>query len=149
MLTQQEISDRIEIQNLITAYSFAVDKHQWDLFDEIFTADADLDYSEISNRRGDRAYLRSWLSERMPTYDRPYQHLSGPSRILLDGDSAEAHTICYNPMPLGESGLRLFGHWYHDDLTRTADGWRIHHRRLEPCYSYPLGDVEPTSDGGQ
>ena len=44
-LTIQEISDRIEINDLLIRYCTAVDRHDWDAFDEIFTANCLIDYS--------------------------------------------------------------------------------------------------------
>jgi 3-phenylpropionate/cinnamic acid dioxygenase small subunit len=61
-----EISDRLEIQEVLANYSDAVDRHDWDLWDEVFTEDAVLDYTEISDHRGDRQSTKEWL-QMMPT----------------------------------------------------------------------------------
>jgi hypothetical protein len=45
MKSVQELSDRLELQDLITAYSYAIDFHRWDDLDDIFTADARLDFT--------------------------------------------------------------------------------------------------------
>ena len=52
MMSMQEMSDRLEIQDLLTRYSYAVDEHDWDAFDEIFTPDAIIDYAETGGARG-------------------------------------------------------------------------------------------------
>ena len=40
MLTLREMSDRMEIQDLLVRYAHAVDTRDWPLFRELFTADA-------------------------------------------------------------------------------------------------------------
>ncbi|MGB2172770.1 MAG: nuclear transport factor 2 family protein, partial [Porticoccaceae bacterium] len=45
MLSIQEISDRLEIQDLITSYCTVVDKKNWKGYREIFLEDASVDYS--------------------------------------------------------------------------------------------------------
>src|SRR5580692_5606052 len=42
----QELSDRLEIQDLMVAYSYAIDHRQWEDLDDVFTADAIIDYSQ-------------------------------------------------------------------------------------------------------
>ena len=37
MLTLQEISDRIEIQELLVRYSHAVDTRNWEMYENVFT----------------------------------------------------------------------------------------------------------------
>ena len=52
MLSLQEISDRLEIQDLLTRYSFAIDQRDWDALDSVFTEDARIDYSESGGAAG-------------------------------------------------------------------------------------------------
>ena len=40
----QEISDRMEIQDLMVDYCYAVDHRDWDAFERLFTPDAVIDY---------------------------------------------------------------------------------------------------------
>ena len=48
MYTLEELSDRIEIQEVIARYSAAVDGQFWDLLDRVFTPDADCDFTYIA-----------------------------------------------------------------------------------------------------
>jgi hypothetical protein len=137
MLSLQELSDRIEIQGVIAAYSTAVDNHEWTLFDQVFTPDCDCDYTAVADFRGDRKALRRWLSTGLPD-GRHYYHLMGASHMVVDGDEATATTPCTNPMPTPDGGVGVFGIWYHDICVRTPDGWRIRARRMEFCYFAPL-----------
>ena len=52
MLNLQQISDRLEIQDLFARYSFAIDERDWEALDGIFTADARIDYSETGGAAG-------------------------------------------------------------------------------------------------
>ena len=40
MMSQQEISDRLQIQDLLVRYCYAVDDRNWDTYRNIFTRDA-------------------------------------------------------------------------------------------------------------
>ena len=55
MYTLQELSDRMEILEVIARYSAAVDGQQWGLLDDVFTPDCDCDFLYIAGFRGDRA----------------------------------------------------------------------------------------------
>ncbi len=137
MLSLQEVSDRMEIQDVMAKYSAAVDGHRWELFDEVFVPDAELDYTDVADFKvNDVQTFTDWLAGALPT-DRNYFHLCATTHVTLDGDTAEAVTLCLNPMPTPDRVL-LFGHWYRDHLVRTPDGWRIAKRRLELCFHAPL-----------
>ena len=54
MLSQQEISDRFEIQDLVFRYSDIIDQRNFDLLrSEIFTDDAFIDYTAMGGASGD------------------------------------------------------------------------------------------------
>ena len=44
-LSLQQISDRIEIHDLLVRYSHAIDTRNFDALDQVFTPDAFIDYS--------------------------------------------------------------------------------------------------------
>ena len=46
-LSLQDVSDRLEIQDLMTGYCYAVDDRDFDALDRFFTADAVIDYREM------------------------------------------------------------------------------------------------------
>lgn len=138
MLSMQEISDRIEIQDLIARYAHAIDDRDWDGLDCVFTEDAIIDYTDVGGARGTRAETKAYLAGAM-THFTGFQHLSSTTRLDLDGDRAKARTILFNPMVMQHEGAeRVFfiGLWYCDDLVRTEAGWRITHRREEKSWSY-------------
>ncbi|MFI9503920.1 nuclear transport factor 2 family protein [Nocardia sp. NPDC052566] len=139
MLSLQEISDRMEIEDLMVRYSHAVDTHQWDLLDEVFTADAHIDYSAMGGAVGDLAATKKFLAEVMPNF-LAFQHLIANSTITVDGDTATARTMCHNPMLVpgadGRQSLMLCGLWYHDTFARVDGAWRITRRVEEKSYLF-------------
>ena len=136
----QELSDRQEIADLITDYSYAIDFHQWDDLDAIFTADATLDLTATGGESGDLADDQAWLAKTLGLFT-GHQHLVATSKIDLAGDRASAKSVCHNPMYLDRDGTQqvLFvGLWYLDEFVRTSDGWRIASRRQQKAYLHGL-----------
>jgi hypothetical protein len=141
-MSLKEVSDRLEIQGVLTSYAVAVDRHDWDRLDAVFVPAARLDYSAVADWRGTPDELRAWLARDLPPPG-GYYHLMGPSDITLDGDRAVAITPCYNPMPRGDDQRTVWGLWYRDWLVRGETGWRIEERILEVGFSYRVGQTDP------
>jgi hypothetical protein len=151
MLSQQEISDRLELMDLMVRYSHAVDTRSWDDFDDIFTVDAVIDYSAFGGSVGTVAETKDYLASVMPGFV-GFQHLVSNPILEIDGDGATGRTMCFNPMavprPEGDPGEpRVFfcGLWYLDRFVRTTDGWRIAERREEKSWVHNMG---PAFGGG-
>ena len=130
MLDQQEISDRLELVDLMVRYSHAVDTRSFGDFDHIFTEDAVIDYTAFGGPRGTVDEIETYLTETLAPFP-TFQHLVANPLLVIDGDVASGRTMCFNPMgvarPEGESGEpRMFfcGLWYEDQFVRTGDGWR-------------------------
>jgi hypothetical protein len=137
MMDLQEISDRLEIQDLIARYCHAIDRLELDELDAIFTEDAVIDYTAFGAPRSGLAEMKRFLAEILAGHA-SYYHLAAASTITIDGDAAQCHTICHNPMVLRRPDrpdlLYFCGLWYHDTLVRTPAGWRIAERVEEKCY---------------
>jgi SnoaL-like protein len=126
--TQQEISDRLEINDLLVRYCYAVDDRDWDAYRRVFTSDAVLDDTITGGIRSGVeehvAFMKKALSKILIS-----QHAI--STILLDIKGAEAsarvHCSCPMVVDLGEGKTHVFfqGLWYRDRLVRTPNGWRI------------------------
>ncbi|GAA5099789.1 nuclear transport factor 2 family protein [Nocardia iowensis] len=143
MLSLQEISDRLEIEDLMVRYSHAVDTRQWDLLDEIFTPDARIDYTALGGAAGGLAEIKLFLATVMPNFP-AYQHLVGNLSIQIDGDTATARTMCDNPILVpGEQNLMLCGVWYLDTLVRVDDRWRIRERVEEKSFQFVVSAAPP------
>ncbi len=136
-MTLQELSDRFEIQDLLVTYADAIDRRDWDALDEVFTADAVIDYTAVGGIRGNLAEIKTFLAEGMAWFT-SFQHLTATAKVTLDGDTATGRAICHNPMTLagadGGTHTMFIGIWYVDRFVRTPGGWRIAERFEERSY---------------
>jgi len=127
VLDLQTISDRIEIDDLITAYTRAVDTLDWARFDNVFTPDAVIDYTASGGVRGPRDEVRDWLAQTLPAFTR-MQHYVAQKEVVLDGDIARVRVYLLNPMqiaqPDGSTWQLDVGGYYVHRLVRTPEGWR-------------------------
>lgn len=125
----QEISDRLEIQDLLARYTYAVDAQDWEVLDRTFTPDAAIDFSATGGIAGSFGEARAWLAETLPGPFASTMHMLGLPVIDLDGDRATVTAYLDNPMRMrdGRGGERIveLGVVYRDELVRTPDGWRI------------------------
>lgn len=139
MLSLAEISDRLEIQQLLVDYSTAIDRRQFDDLDVVFTPDAYIDYRAMGGIDGRYPEVKAWLAEVLPNFP-AYAHMLGNFDVRIDGDTASSRTICFNPMVLGgEDQQVLFcGLWYEDEFVRTGDGWRMSRRVETKCFDRVL-----------
>ena len=144
MLSLQEISDRMEIQQLLVDYSTAIDNRRFDDLDAVFTADAYIDYRAMGGIDGHFPEVKTWLAEVLPNFP-AYSHMLGNLSIPVDGDTACPQTatsrvICFNPMVLdsekgeGRPQIMFCGLWYNDEFIRTSDGWRMTRRVETKCF---------------
>jgi hypothetical protein len=135
MLSLAEISDRLEIQQLLVDYSTAIDQRRFDELDHVFTPDAYIDYRAMGGIDGRYPEVRDWLARVLPNFP-AYAHMLGNFDIRIDGDTASSRTMCFNPMVLGgEAKQVLFcGLWYDDEFVRTPGGWRMSRRVEAKCF---------------
>jgi hypothetical protein len=122
-----EISDRLDIEALLIGYTRAIDTGEWDRLDQVFTPDAQIDYTATGGIAGSYAEVKPWLAEMLPIFPRR-MHTLGQIDARVDGDRATVAAYFHNPMVLPREGgkgvLVEFGGIYHHDLERTPDGWR-------------------------
>jgi hypothetical protein len=141
MASMQEISDRLELQQLVHAYTYAIDERNWAKLDQIFTADAYIDYRAMGGIDGPYPTVRTWLPEALKHFP-AYMHLTGNAMFDLDGEKATGKVACLNPMVVpgegGGSDTMMLGLWYHDRYRRTAQGWRISERIEKKCFDYNM-----------
>jgi len=134
MLSIQEISDRLEIQQLLASYSTAVDGGRFENLDDLFTDDAVIDLSATGGPYGPYGEVMSWMRETLSGFG-GYMHAVSGSDLRLDGDTATARTACVNPLALDpdSKAVLLICFWYDDEFTRTDDGWRFRSRSQIRC----------------
>jgi 3-phenylpropionate/cinnamic acid dioxygenase small subunit len=150
MLSLQEISDRMEIQDLLYRYSHHLDTQNWEALAGVFTPDAHIDYSQMGGSKGNLEESMAFLKMAMPNFS-SYQHMVSNMVIdFPDADTAHARTILYNPMVIdkgnGDTHVFFCGLWYRDVIVRTPEGWRIKERVEEKSYFHnlPTDFVVPT-----
>ena len=68
MLSLAEISDRLEIQQLMVDYSTAIDRRRFDDLDRIFTSDAYIDYRATGGVDGRYPEVKAWLADVLPNF---------------------------------------------------------------------------------
>ncbi|VXC50283.1 nuclear transport factor 2 family protein [Aeromicrobium sp. 9AM] len=131
----QQISDRIEIGDVLTRYTRAIDSHEWDRLDTVFTPDARIDYTESGGIAGAYAEVKPWLAEVLPAFFRTMMHTLGQVEVELRGDEADVTAYFHNPMTMddGQGGEKIveIGGLYRHAMTRTPDGWRSRALREE------------------
>ena len=95
----QQISDRLEIRDVLTRYCYAVDDRDWDAYRQLFTSDAVIDDTVT---RGIRSgveehitYLRQALSKVLIS-----QHAISTILVELNGDDATVRAHCACPIVL-------------------------------------------------
>ena len=124
----QEISDRIEIGDVLTRYTRAIDSFGWDRLDTVFTPDAQIDYTESGGIAGAYPEVKPWLAEMLPAFFRKLMHTLGQVEVDLRGDEAEVTAYFHNPMTMddGAGGEKVveIGGLYRHTMVRTPDGWR-------------------------
>jgi hypothetical protein len=142
VLSLQEISDRLEIQDLVWRYSEIIDAKDFDkLRDDVFTPDAFIDYSTFGGSKGDLETTIEFLHKAMKIFP-AHQHLNANIQVKLDGDTATGRVMCFNPQELAakegddEGHIFFCGLWYIDEYLRTDAGWRITNRVEEKSYVF-------------
>lgn len=146
MLSQQELSDRFEIQDLVFHYADLIDSKRFEeLRESVFTADAHIDYSVFGGSVGDVDTTIEFLGSAVSDAVFPNsQHLNANVQVTLEGDTARGRVMCFNPMemtmPEGGTQVYFLGLWYVDEYRRTAAGWRIKSRREEKSWVFNTPD---------
>ena len=131
MLSQQELSDRFELQDLVFHYAHLIDTKQIEqLRSDVFTDDAHIDYSAMGGSVGNLEETLTFLNASITDALFPHtQHLNANVQIELQGDTATGRVMCFNPMEMAiaEDSTQTFflGLWYVDAYRRTDKGWRI------------------------
>jgi hypothetical protein len=140
----QELSDRAEIAAVLTRYTLAIDTDEWDRLDDVFTPDAELDYTEGGGPAASFPEAKKWLVEMLPAFSTKRMHTLGQISVEFNGARDEAEVVAYfhNPMLIhdGKGGKPFpieLGGFYRHSFVRTADGWRS--RRLKESTVWTKG----------
>lgn len=142
----REIADRLEIQDLLARYCFAIDDRDWDALDHVFMRDARIDYSQSGGAAGNYREIKRWLPIALERFPR-YQHMVATTKLDLEGDRARGRTILFNPMvhrdEAGAEQTFFVGLWYRDAFRRSPMGWRIAERVEEMSWTHNSPAMPP------
>ncbi|MFD4903407.1 nuclear transport factor 2 family protein [Streptomyces sp. NPDC058411] len=122
--------DKAAIIEVLNLYGFALDAHQWDLFDRVFTEDVTAEFGPAGSAWSGLANFKRSFAEFHESLD-GHQHTMMGHLVHVDGD--KAHAFSYGNWLLvrdaAEGGPTWQGTgWYDDELVRTDSGWLIQHR---------------------
>ena len=143
----EEISDRLEIQDVLARYVHAFDKKDYDVLErDVFTADARFDFSHMGGP------VRLWpeMKDFLVAKNRTEHDLHVYGNVLIEFDAdrsgATTHSKVLNPQGVRDRDgvLHLYSQVgvYEDRWERTAAGWRICARRWHLGWiegDYPFG----------
>jgi len=134
--TSQQLADRHAIEDVLIRYATALDSRDWSLLASCFTENGVTDYQELGGVNAGPDAIIATCHGALSGLDAS-QHLISNMVVELDGDRARA--ACYFQAQHVYAGADggdnfLVGGTYRDRLIRTADGWRIEHRTLEPTW---------------
>ena len=146
-LSLQEISDRLELQDLVTRYADIIDRKAFAELSTIFTDNAVIDYEATGAPKCSVQEMVAFLNEAMSLFPN-HQHLVSNTQFKVNGDTATGRVMCFNPMEMAvEGGTQTFilGIWYVDEFVRVDDRWLFASRKQEASWNLNLPDeLRPT-----
>ncbi len=129
-----QLGDHLAVIDVVNRYATALDAGEWDLLDDVFSADvvADFGGAPLRDRQSVKEMIRGMLGGCGAT-----QHLLANHRVELDGDSATC--VCMvraSAAGRGNDAQRTFELWgeYRDRLRRLPEGWRIVERSMHVSF---------------
>lgn len=130
------VADRIEIEELLARYAWAMSDKDWTAWQGVFADGASVDYATAGGPTGSPAEAASWLEGTFAMFESAISHI-GNVVVDFDGDDAASVRSLYK-MAMKIAGdppthLEACG-WYRDRVVRTADGWRIADRFEQLVY---------------
>ena len=131
----KEISDRLELEKLVTDYATAVDTRNFTEFNNLFTADAIIDYTAVGGISGNLKEIIVYLETALDFFPN-YQHFISNISLNITGNNATGKVMCFNPMQTKENQVFFLGIWYHDTYINIDDRWFISSRIEESSWSH-------------
>lgn len=123
-------NDKTQIIEILNLYGFALDAHQWDLFDLVFAEDVVAEFGPAGAAWNGLTTFKRSFAEFHAGLDN-HQHTMMGHLVHVDGDKAYAFSygnwLLVRDSAKGDPSWLGTG-WYDDEIVRTANGWRIKHR---------------------
>ena len=139
-----EISDRMELEKLVTDYATAVDTKNFMEFNNLFTKDAHIDYTAVGGIAGNLQEIIHYLETALDPFPN-YQHLISNISLTLDGDSASGKVMCFNPMQAKDNQDFFLGMWYNDTYQKINNQWFITSRVEESSWEHNVASFINTN----
>lgn len=115
-------ADRLELHELPGRYGDAIDDRDWDRLDQIFTADAVFDLTDLGAPRLEGLdAIKRYMAE---DADHPRTHTM--TNIYVD-ETAQGATLRFRILALLPE-RRVGTASYYDDVVKTPEGWRVQNR---------------------
>lgn len=139
----KELSDRMEIRQLVYDYARIPDYRDYDLVEKVFTEDGELiaPYFPKPTLKG-----HAEIGENMrlvETYEATMHQVLNHT-VTIDGDHAQGELDCIAIHIFTKDGKKVKGDLglrYFDRYRRTPDGWRIARRELSQIWQH-LHDLD-------
>ena len=124
-----ERADKADIAEVLVRYAHGIDRRDWERFKTCFTDECDIEY-EGAGAWGSAEAITEFMIGAHESMGHTMHRLSSID-ISVDGDVADARSYIDAVLMAPDllSGINSVG-WYDDELSRTADGWRIARRRF-------------------
>lgn len=139
-LPMQEISDRLEIEELFAQYCYAIDGRDWDAFRTLFTPNAVIDDTITGGIKSNVEEHITYLDQALSKVSMS-RHMVSTTLFSIKDDGAECRSQCFCPMQVlvnGETQTFFLGVRYEDKLVRTSQGWRIQERIETDFWHYNI-----------
>ena len=136
----QALQDRFDVTDVLFRYSTGVDSFDTAAVRSVL---ADEIWAQYGNSEPvtDPDALAAWIDEATATCIWQHHQLS-PYRVEIDGDHAKAlsYLTSYQVFREQPDAAVLLVARYHDELKRTADGWKISRRIMEILWGESRAD---------
>jgi 3-phenylpropionate/cinnamic acid dioxygenase small subunit len=126
-----DASDILAIHDLVARYGHVVDDADWQRLSDVFTLDGVFDLEAIG--RGSAAGLQE-LQACFAGLDHPLAHHT--TNVTIEPISGGRGRVRCKYLVVTDDGRARSGE-YHDDVVRTAEGWRIERRTVVPRRARP------------
>ncbi len=137
MTSDTHLRDRVDILDTVTAYFIAIDHREFERLDRVFSPDAVADFDGKAVGPGLDAIIDFVAGRGKVDYPVDIQNLQLSQHqisnhvVRIEGDQAWSETYATAYLvdrPVSGPRMRTRGLRYQDELTRTADGWRVSNR---------------------
>jgi hypothetical protein len=133
----ERVADRLAIEDLATAYAYAVDDRDWVRWEALFAPDGLVDYTRAGGIAGTPAEVAAWMPGAMSVFTFCLHTTSTHEVRFTGADAAVGRVHVFNRNGVdwqGRAELFDVGAVYDDAYVRSAGGWRIASRVEHTAY---------------